>query len=403
MKLLYLVDHWPGLFEAYLFREIQWMRQRGHDVVVVSLGSGGAHGFRSETKDYIDLKEFGLEDIPVLQLSSKQMTGEILVNETLLFARQHGTQLIDAHLAREPAEIACQIHLAGAIPFTVRMRGGDTHTNTSPRLAEIIQHAAAVCPMSQFLADVLVGSRALKKSPLGIPANVDSGKLHVVPNSLPMKYLSRTPAIQSDDLQVVGAIGRAVPIKRFQDIIEAVAGLVDDFAGLKLKIIGGGVMLPELQALADQRGIAGRVEITGFRSWPEVMALARQLHIYVQASELEGCSLATIEAAFQGIPLVLSRTGANEQCVEHGVNGYLFHPGDVAALRESLRSLLLAGARKREQMGRASLEIMGRQFSAENIMPKVESIFQNAIEDRLPVGQTSFAGVGDSTGGNSSD
>jgi glycosyltransferase involved in cell wall biosynthesis len=114
------------------------------------------------------------------------------------------------------------------------------------------------------------------------------------------------------------------------------------------------------------------------------MSLVRQFHIYVQTSELEGCSLANIEAGFQGIPLLLSRTGANEQCVEPEVNGYLFDPGDVTALSEHLRMLLLAGAHKREQMGEASLHIVGSRFSAEKVMPLLESVFQNAINNSKP-------------------
>ena len=163
------------------------------------------------------------------------------------------------------------------------------------------------------------------------------------------------------------------------------------------------MILPELQALASRLSIADRFEITGFRSWADVMDLARQFHIYVQSSELEGCSLANIEAAFQGIPLVLSRTGANEQCVEQGVNGYLFDPGDVTALRESLRTLLLAGARKREQMGRASLEIAGLRFSAETIMPQLEAVFKNAIDAGRQSQPMSLTAVGNASGGNFND
>ncbi len=40
--------------------------------------------------------------------------------------------------------------------------------------------------------------------------------------------------------------------------------------------------------------------------------------------------------------------------------------GDVTTLREGLKLLLLAGARKREQMGRASLEILGQRFHRRN-------------------------------------
>ncbi len=384
MRLLYLVDHWPGLFEAYLLRELQWMRQRGHSVAVLSLGIGGAHGFRNETRDHVDLAEFGLDDVPVLQLDSKNMDSERVVRESLLFIDKHDVELIDAHLAREPAEVACRVHLASGIPFAVRMRGGDVHSNTSPMLAEIVRHASAVCPMSQFLANVLIGERILTVKPQGLPVRVVSGKLHVIPNSLPEKYLSARPVAQSNREQVVGAVGRLVPIKRFPDLIEAVARLVPEFPGLRLKIVGGGVLFAELQALSSQLGIEDRVEITGFKSWHAVMALVRQFHIYVQTSELEGCSLANIEAGFQGIPLLLSRTGANEQCVEPEVNGYLFDPGDVTALSEHLRMLLLAGAHKREQMGEASLHIVGSRFSAEKVMPLLESVFQNAINNSKP-------------------
>ena len=392
MRLLYFVDEWPSLFERYLCREIQWMRERRHSVSLLSLNCA-PYGYKNETQDYIDLAEFHLENIPVLHLDSKQMTPDAMTAEALSFVRRHRAQFIDAHLGREPAELACQVHLASGIPYAVRLRGGEIHTKTSPRLAEFVHYASAVCPMSQFLANVLVGAHSLKKAPEGIPVKMNREKLHVVPNSLPRRYLAVSPVPQSDDVQVIGAIGRTVPNKRFHDIIEAVAALVSEFPGIKLKIIGGGWTFEELKALAFQRGISDRFEITGFRSWAETMNLARQFHVYVQSSELEGCSLSTIEAGFQGVPLVLSRTRANEQCVEEAINGYLFDSGDVTGLRERLRSLLLAGARKREQMGKATLEIVGSKFSAEHVMPLIEAIYQDAIAGRRkqywPVAQAS--------------
>lgn len=378
MNILYIANCWPAVFEAYILREIQWMRSRGHQIAVVSVA-------REETGRYVDLSQFEVDDVPVLQLELKQMSNDQIISETLSFARQHAIQLIDAHFARKPAEIAYQTHLGSGIPYSVRMRGGDVHSNTSPMLANIVQHASAVCPMSRFLADVLIGKRKLSRIPEGIPVDVSSSKLRIIPNSLPARYLAREPAGQSDDIQVIGSIGRVVPIKRFQDIIEAVAELAPDFPGLRLLIIGGGVEVPEIQELARRVGIGDRIEITGFISWEEVMALARRIHVYVQASELEGCSLAVIEAAFKGVPLVLSRTGHHEECVKPGINGYLFDAGDVAAIRQSLKSLLLAGAKQRQRMGAATLEIAGQRFVTENLMPRTESIFQAAMTgDRLP-------------------
>jgi glycosyltransferase involved in cell wall biosynthesis len=380
MRLLYFVDEWPSLFERYLYREMQWMRERGHSLSVICLNCM-PYGYQKETKDYIDLAEFHLEDIPALRLDSSQMTLDAMAAEALRFIRIHEAQFIDAHLGREPAELACQLYLTSGIPYAVRLRGGDVHARTSPKLTEILRYASAVCPMSQFLADVLTGARTLPRKPQGIPAEVSPGTLHVVPGCLPQEYLAAAPTIQSECSQLIGAIGRTVPDKRFHDIIEAVAGLVSEFPGVKLKIVGGGWTFEELRALASQSGIGERVEITGFKSWAETMQLARQFHIYVHASEFEGFGLSTIEAAFQGIPLILSRTGVNEQCVEEGINGYLFNAGDIAALREHLRTLLLAGARRRELMGKATLEIVGQRFRSERVMPMIEAIYQDGIEN----------------------
>src|SRR5215467_548600 len=228
MRLLYFVDEWPSLFERYLYREIQWMRQRGHSVSVVSLKCA-PYGYKDETNHYVDLAEFDLQEIPVLQLDSKQTAPDAIMVETLDFARLHRAQFIDAHLGREPAELACQVHRASGIPYAVRLRGGEIHTKTSPGLAQFLSYASAVCPMSQFLADVMTGARTLKKVPEHIPVKVDREKLHVVPNSLPRRYLAASPVPQSDELQVIGAIGRTVPNKRFHDIIEALAGLIQEF------------------------------------------------------------------------------------------------------------------------------------------------------------------------------
>jgi hypothetical protein len=34
MRLLYFAEEWPSLFERFLCREIQWMRKRGHSVLL---------------------------------------------------------------------------------------------------------------------------------------------------------------------------------------------------------------------------------------------------------------------------------------------------------------------------------------------------------------------------------
>ena len=190
MKLLYLMDYWPSLFITDLFREIQWLRQRGHSVAVVSLGKRGPQLFEGETRDHVELAKFGVDDVPVLQLDARNTGRGEIIGEIAAFAHKHEAELAVATEARLPSEVACDLHLDGGIPFVVRMRGGDIHSKPSPRLAEMLQHASAVCPMSQFLADILTGKRTLKTTPAGIPAEVNSAKLHLMPGSLASSFLA---------------------------------------------------------------------------------------------------------------------------------------------------------------------------------------------------------------------
>lgn len=377
MNILYIVQYWPSLFEVYMYREVRWMRTRGHNVAVVSLDSAGPLGFRNESNRHIE--EFEIPDLPVLQLKSSQLPISQMIEEIRSFARQQKSELIDAHFAREPAELAYCVHRMSGIPFAVRMRGGDVHTKLSPDLPAIVQYAAAVCPVSRFLADVLTGKRRLKKPADGIPVNVSPDKLRVLPYNLSAEYLSDAPVKQSDEVQIVGSIGRVVPLKRFEDIVRTVAELVGEFSGLRLLIIGGGPMKDDLVELAERVGIGDRLEITGFKSWREVMTLIDGLHIYVQASELEGFCLTPVEAGFRGVPLVLSRTGIQEECIEPGVNGFLFDSGDTKGLKNGLRSVLRAGAKGRREMGEASLRIVGDRFTEERVMPVIEAVFQAAM------------------------
>lgn len=386
MNILYIVQYWPSLFETYMFREVGWMRKRGHSVAIVSLASTGPMGFMVEQERYVNLTEFDVGDVPVLQLELTRSLREEILGRALSFARDHHTELIDAHFAREPAEVACDLSIATGIPFTVRMRGGDTHSRPSQRIAEIAERAYALCPVSEFLAGFLTGKRPIAEGP---PIALGAGKLQVLPYNLPVEYLAEKPVEQSEEIQVIGSAGRVVPIKRFEDIIQAVSELIDEFPRLKLMIIGGGAT-QDLERKALQAGLGERFEITGFKRWDEVLALLRRVHIYVQASELEGFCLTTVEAAFQGVPLVLSRTGIHEECIEEGMNGYLFDSGDVGSLRKSLRLLLKAGAKKREEMGAASIEIVGSRLSEESVMPRIETLFEAAVSSRSPA---SYAGI----------
>jgi glycosyltransferase involved in cell wall biosynthesis len=298
--------------------------------------------------------------------------------QMLRFAREQGAQVIEAHWATEGADAARELHLAAGLPYAVRLHGGDLYRAPSPHLPRIVAHACALCPVSAFLADLLQGRRPVPQLPVVPKVDIDPAKLRICHNGVPEQAIARSPAQQSADRICLASVGRLDPEKRHRDMLEAVAGLAPRFPGLHLRLIGDGQLGPALRARAAELGIAQRLEITGALPWDQVIQAAQSAQVYVQASQVEGCSLAVAEGAARGLPLVLSRTGASAQTIDPGVNGYLYDAGDISALRAALEAVISAPPERRRQMGARSLEIVRERFCFEKLMVRIEAILDAA-------------------------
>ncbi|WP_165356444.1 glycosyltransferase family 4 protein [Sphingosinicella sp. BN140058] len=102
--------------------------------------------------------------------------------------------------------------------------------------------------------------------------------------------------------RTVVATGRLAPQKNYPLLLRAAAHLPD----ATFKIVGNGPEEAALKALAIELGVQGRVEFLGHRPREEAMAILADGDVFVQASLFEGHSLALVEAAKLGLPLVVS-------------------------------------------------------------------------------------------------
>lgn len=391
MNILYLLPFWPHLYTPFLFREMAWMRSRGHNVAVASL--------RQWPDGHINVVNYKLTDVPVLQMRRQYATDRSLLADALracaapaasrlslraslrreglrhglhqwawmrqlvAFARQHRIDVIDAHWATEASQTARQIHLATGLPYTVTMHGGDIHTQPSPDLPQIVADAAAVLPISPFLAH-----RLQQLAP--VPAE----RLRLRPHGLPAEALAAQPVPRTPGSLLVGTTGRLDPEKRQADLLDAAAVVAPECPDLHLLFIGGGQLQPALERQAQEHGLADRVRITGPLPWPQVIERLRTLYLYVQCSAVEGYGMTALEAAGQGLPVIATRTGAHELIVEEGVNGFLYEPGDIPAVAGHLRTIL-SDPSLRDRMAQASLDRVRKRFVFETLMPRVEAIF----------------------------
>jgi glycosyltransferase involved in cell wall biosynthesis len=121
-----------------------------------------------------------------------------------------------------------------------------------------------------------------------------------------------------------------------------------------------------LESLAVDLGIAHRVRFHGYLPDDDLVAVLRRGDVFCMPGTAELQSIATMEAMAAGLPVIAANAMALPHLVHHGVNGYLYPPGDPAALATVLRRLDTDPS-ARMAMGAASRTIVARHDLADTL------------------------------------
>ncbi|MGD9763480.1 MAG: glycosyltransferase family 4 protein [Candidatus Binatia bacterium] len=180
-------------------------------------------------------------------------------------------------------------------------------------------------------------------------------------------------------------VARLVPEKRAEDLIRAFAAVETP---LQLVIVGDSShtdgYAAELRRLAASDA---RVVFTGAQPRAHVEALFRGAALFVLPSELEGMSMALLQALEMGVPSIVSDLPVHLQLLEH-IEGYdlFFAPGDVSALCERLRRALAEPERYRAVAARAQAYVR-RAHSWPAIAEQTERVYYRVLQRRARAGR----------------
>lgn len=150
-------------------------------------------------------------------------------------------------------------------------------------------------------------------------------------------------------------VGRLDPEKKLEQVLRAVI-LAAGYTQFSLIIVGRGIQAAALKQLANQLHIEDRVIFTGFVPESDLPLLYRACRCFVIASKAELLSLATLQVLASGLPVIAVDAGALQELVKDRINGYLFAPGDVAAMSRCVMEIMSIDGPWR-QMGELSLKI----------------------------------------------
>jgi N-acetyl-alpha-D-glucosaminyl L-malate synthase BshA len=166
------------------------------------------------------------------------------------------------------------------------------------------------------------------------------------------------------------------PVKRVIDVVEIFA-LVREKIPAKLVMIGDGPDRAAAEWLARQRGVADDVLFLGKQDQVyEKLGLA---DLFLLPSDLESFGLAALEAMACEVPVIATNVGGVPEVVEHGVDGYLVEPRDVAAAARYALEILGRADRGRE-MGRKARAHARSKYCADDIIPRYEAYYRKVLE-----------------------
>jgi glycosyltransferase involved in cell wall biosynthesis len=155
---------------------------------------------------------------------------------------------------------------------------------------------------------------------------------------------------------LVVAVGRLVPYKRFDQLIEVLVSLRQRHPRLRAIIAGEGTERAALEGLVHRNGASAWISMPGRLDDDSLLELYQNAWVLLSASAYEGWGLTITEAAACATPSVVSPIVGHVDALDHGISGLLAEPGAemVEAVHsilsnELLRKRLQRGAWKRAQ------------------------------------------------------
>ena len=130
-------------------------------------------------------------------------------------------------------------------------------------------------------------------------------------------------------------VGRISFEKNCDVVLDAFSLIRRSMPGATLTIVGDGLALESLRALAVRLGIADSVVFTGFVPRAELPDLYPRYDLFLTASTMETQGLVVLEAIASGLPCVGVDAYALPELIHHGENGFIarpFDPGEMARM-----------------------------------------------------------------------
>jgi glycosyltransferase involved in cell wall biosynthesis len=216
---------------------------------------------------------------------------------------------------------------------------------------------------------VITASAQVRDSLGGISATVIWNSIAPPPRGTREAALTTAPPFLGDVEPVFCTVGRLVPAKGMDLLLEAMAQV----SGFKLWLVGEGLQRPQLEELLDRHFLRDRVWMAGHRE--DAVGLMGCADLFIVASRNEGGPYTLAEALHMTVPSISTRVGfapeflpvealMETHSVPELVRGLKFALADLGGLRERLRP---------------SFELVAKEVTLDAMTEKVLGVYQRVL------------------------
>lgn len=170
--------------------------------------------------------------------------------------------------------------------------------------------------------------------------------LSVIPNGIDSKWFKVLDRVEVPDRTIEGKllfVGRVMPIKGIENLIEAIAIVVKRGYSVHARIVGpfeDSKYKKELSELSEKLDISEYIEFTGGLYGDKLLEEYSKASIFILPSFDESNPIVLLEAMATGKNIIATRVGGIPYLIKDRINGFLVNYGDNKKMAEIIIKIL---------------------------------------------------------------
>jgi glycosyltransferase involved in cell wall biosynthesis len=327
-------------------------------------------------------QEAQLHDINTVSLDVSGYFHPRMIWQLSRFVKRHRINIIHCQLSKDIATIVPAVKLSGQrVPIILSKRVGSYVSKKDVFHRFTYTHVSKVMAISE-----VIHKNVLDTTPM-TPDRVMTLHDAIDTDLFSFRRVDRNSARRefgfTDDLIVIGLVGRFSPGKGHEELLGAASLLSGKHSNIHFLVVGEAShgedrYAQKIRTLSLSLGLQKVMTFAGYRKdIPEVMAA---LDIFAFPSHAESFGVVLIEAMAMERPVVSTNCDGVLDIVVDGQTGIYVHPRNTTELATAL-SRLIDDAALREKMGKAGRRRVEELFDQRKQMNKIEETYYELLED----------------------